>query len=135
MNDQDKVRYFDVKTLVKINAEVVSLTGDKHEYTKEDERKLRRLLNEVEETGNEEERNESIIRKVSLLIFGVANGQYFHEGNKRTALVAAETFLKGNGYTMDMKDKDLVQAVDKAGIGQATLSQVSTVIRRLIRNV
>ncbi len=135
LNDQSKIRYFDVKTLVRINAEVVSLTGDKHEYTKEDERKLRRLLDEVEETANDQERNESIIRKVSLLIFGVAHGQHFHEGNKRTALVAAEAFLKGNGYTIEIKDKDLVQAVDKAGIGQASLSKVSSIVRRLIRIV
>ncbi len=135
MSDQDEIRYFDVKTLVQINAEVVSLTGDKHEHTKGDERKLRQLLTEVEKTANDQERNESIIQKVSLLIFRVANGQHFHEGNKRTALVAAESFLKANGYTIDMKDKDLVQLVDKAGIGQASLSEVSKIIRGLIRNV
>ncbi len=105
MSDQDEIRYFDVKTLVQINAEVVSLTGDKHEYTKGDERKLRQLLTEVEKTANDQERNESIIQKVSLLIFRVANGQHFHEGSKRTALVAAESFLKANGYTIDIKDK------------------------------
>src|SRR5713101_9856020 len=135
LRDQDKILYFDFKTLVQINAEVVSLTGDKHEYTKEDERKLRQLLTEVEETSNDRDRNESIIQKVSLLIFGLANGQHFHEGNKRTALVAAESFLKANRYTIDMKDKGLLQVVDKAGIGQASLSKVSKIIARLIRNV
>ncbi len=121
--------------MVQINAEVVSLTGDKHEYTVEDERKLKRLLTDIEGTANDQERNESIIQKGSLLIFKIANGQHFHEGNKRTAFVAAETFLKANGYTIDMQNKDLLQVVDKASLGQAGLSEVSKIVRRLIRNV
>ncbi len=129
------IRLFDVQTLVQINKEVVSLTGDRHDYTREDERKLRQLLTEVQQTANSEERNESIIQKASLLLFRLASGQHFHEGNKRTALTAAETFLRANGYTIDMSDKELVQVVDKAGIRQASLSKVREVMRRLIRNV
>ncbi len=132
---KNRIRLFDFQTLVDINKEVVSLTGDKHEYTREDERELRQLLTEVQETANAEERKESIMQKVSLLVFRLASGQHFHEGNKRTALTAAETFLRANGYTIDISDKELVRVVDKAGIGQASLSKVREVMRRLIRNV
>ena len=132
---KNRIRLFDFQTLVNINKEVVSLTGDKHEYTREDERELRQLLTEVQETANAEERRESIIQKVSLLIFRLASGQHFHEGNKRTALTAGESFLRANGYTIEISDKELVQVVDKAGIGQAGLSEVREIVRRLIRNV
>ncbi len=132
---RDQIRLFDFQILVQINKEVVSLTGDIHEYTSEDERKLRQLLSEVQETANTEERNESIIQKVSLLIFGLVSGQHFHEGNKRTALTAGESFLRANGYSIDISSKELVQVVDKASIGQAGLSEVIGIIRRLIRNV
>jgi len=132
---KNRIRLFDFQTLVNINKEVVSLTGDKHEYTREDERELRRLLTEVQETANAGERKESIIQKVSFLIFRLASGQHFHEGNKRTALTAGESFLRANGYTIEISDKELVQVVDKAGIGQAGLSEVREIVRRLIRNV
>ncbi|HZY94101.1 MAG TPA: Fic family protein [Candidatus Bathyarchaeia archaeon] len=118
-----------------INKEVVSLTNEQHSYTHDDEQGMRRLLVEVEKTANDEERDESIIQKVSLLIFRTASGQYFYEGNKRTALVAAQSFLDANKYAIDMKDKDLEKVVDKASIGQADLSKVTQSIRRLIRNV
>ncbi len=124
-----------MEALVTINKRVVSLTKDKHEYMEEDVRSLRALLAAVENRANEEERVESLIQKASLLIFRIARGQHFHEGNKRTALVAAESFLKVNGYTIDMQNQDLLDIVDTASVGQASLSKVDTIIRRLIRNV
>ncbi len=135
MPEPDRIRHLDLETLVRINKRIVSLTRDKHEYTEEDKRSLRDLLAAVENTANEEERVESLIRKASLLVLRIASGQHFHEGNKRTALVAAESFLKVNGYTIDIQDSDIVDIVDKASIGQASLSKVDMISRRLIRNV
>src|SRR3989304_1474787 len=132
---KNRIRLFDFQTLVNINKEVVSLTGDEHEYAREDERELRQLLTEVQETANAGERKESIIQKVSLLIFRLASGQHFHEGNKRTALTAGESFLRANGYTIEISDKELVQVVDKAGIGQAGLRGISERVRKVIRQV
>lgn len=135
MTDRYKIKHLPFEILVMINKEVVSLTNEQHSYTHDDEQGMRRLLVEVEKTANDEERDESIIQKVSLLIFRTASGQYFYEGNKRTALVAAQSFLDANKYAIDMKDKDLEKVVDKASIGQADLSKVTQSIRRLIRNV
>ena len=75
------------------------------------------------------------MRKASLLMFGIASGQHFHEGNKRTALVAGSAFLKMNGYELDLKATDLVAIMDKAGVGLATLSDVHETVKRLVRNV
>ena len=119
MRNQESIHHLDFETLVKINEEVVVLTGDTHSYTRDDEPNIRRLLDEVKNTAKAGERTERVIQKVSLLVFRIANGQHFHEGNKRTALVAGQTFLKANRYTIDITDKDLVRVVDEAGIGQA----------------
>jgi death-on-curing protein len=40
--------------------------------------------------------------------YGIARNHPFVDGNKRTALVVAETFLLLNGYGLDASDADLV---------------------------
>ncbi len=130
-----KIRYPDFQAIARINRKVVTLTSDEHAYTKDDEHKIRRLLSKVRKTANDEEPFESIIQKTSLLMFQIAGGQHFYEGNKRTALAVAEAFLKFNGYTMNMEDSGLLDVVYKAGIGQAGLSNVRDIIRQLIRSV
>ncbi len=134
MRDQRKIRHLEFETLAKINEEVVVLTGERHSYTKDDEQNIRGLLAEVKNAANEGERSECVIQKVSLLVFRIASGQHFHEGNKRSALVAGQTFLKANGYMMNIQNKDLVRVVDEAGVGKADLSKLNTVIRALIKN-
>ena len=129
------IRYLEFLTLAMINREVVSLTNELHEYTGEDEKRLKALVNEVEQRANSEEFNEAIIQKGSLLMYRIATGQHFHEGNKRTALVAGSAFLQMNGHSIDMKDSRLVSVIDKAGIAKASLNDVYEVVKKLIRNV
>lgn len=121
--------------VAKINRDVVALTKDLHEYTEEDERKLRIKLAGIESEGSDEDFKEAVMRKASLLMSGIASGQHFHEGNKRTALVAGSAFLKMNGYELDLKAPDLVAIMDKAGVGLATLNDVHETVKRLVRVV
>lgn len=130
-----RIRHVDFRTLITINKEVVSLTMEPHEYTEEDEKKIRSLLQEVESAHNSEDLEEAVGRKTALLVFRIATGQYFHEGNKRTALVAALAFLHMNGFSIDIKNKELLSVVDKAGIARATLNETYDVVRRLISDV
>jgi len=125
----------DFETLVAINKEVVELTGDRHEYTEEDERRIRSMLKEVEEVGTTDDPKTAILEKAALLTFKVASGQNFHEGNKRTALVAGLAFLEMNGYTLDFRNPILVEVVDRAGVADATLNEVEDVLKKLIRDV
>jgi prophage maintenance system killer protein len=92
-------------------------------------------VKEVELRANNEEFKEAMIQKTSLLMYRIACGQHFHEGNKRTALVAGSAFLQMNGYSIDIKDGGLVSVIDKAGIATASLNDVYKVVKRLIRNV
>jgi len=125
----------DLDTLVLINREVVQLTSERHEYTEEDEKRIKTLLREVREVGQGENPETAVLQKASLLVYRIAAGQHFHEGNKRTALVAGLAFLEMNGYTIDIKDPGLVSVVDRAGISAATLNDVQAALKRLIRNV
>jgi death-on-curing family protein len=129
------IHHVDFDTLVLINREVVSLTSERHEYTDEDAKRIRALLKEVREAGSRNDFEAAVLEKASVLIFRIASGQHFHEGNKRTALVAGLAFLEMNGHTLDIKDPGLVSVVDRAGISTATLNDVSTTLKRLVRSV
>ena len=129
------LRHLDFDSLILINKEVVSLTNERHEYTDEDGRKIRSMLNDIEKLKVNEDLQEAILDKAAFLIFRIASGQYFHEGNKRTAIVAGVSFLRMNGFAANVEDANLVAVVDRAGISTATLNDVKAVLRNLIRNV
>lgn len=118
-----------------INKEVVSLTGELHEHTEYDDERLRDLVREVASVANDVDFEEAVIQEASLLVYRIASGQHFHEGNKRTALVAGAAFLKMNGYTIALTDEELVRVADKAGVAGATLNEVHDVMKRLVKNV
>lgn len=44
-------------------------------------------------------------------LFGIAKNRPFVDGNKRTALAAADTFLYFNGLELQAEDEDLIQFV------------------------
>ena len=106
-----------------------------HEYTEEDEKRIRSLLMQVEDIGMNGDFNVEVLEEASRLIFGIAWGQHFHEGNKRTALVAGLAFLKMNGFVIDIRDPELVSVVDRAGVSTATLNDIRAKIQKLIKNV
>lgn len=129
------IRHIDFDALVLINKEVVSLTGETHEFTEEDEERVRKLLKEVNMVTMKGDLDAEILEKAARLIFGIARGQHFHEGNKRTALVAGLAFLQMNGFTMDIRGPGLVSVVDRAGVSTATLNDIRAQLRKLIRSV
>ncbi len=135
MSRKKKIRYLDFSIVAKINRSVVALTKDLHEYSEDDEEKLKIKLTGIKSEGSDEDFKEAVTRKAALLMFGIASGQHFHEGNKRTALVAGAAFLRMNGYEVDLEAPDLVAIIDKAGIGLATLNDVDETVKRLIRDV
>jgi death-on-curing protein len=50
-----------------------------------------------------------LAQQAALLLCGIAETQPFVDGNKRTALVIALTFLEINGYVVDLSEDELVQ--------------------------
>lgn len=126
------VHHMDFPTLVLVNREVVSLTGEPHEYSTADGRKLEEVVAEVESRADNQEHEEAVSEKAALLVFKIASGQYFRAGNKRTALVAGEAFLKKNGRSLDMRSPQFVSVVDKVGVAAATLDDLYAVVTSLV---
>ena len=126
------IHHVDFETLAKVNRSVVALTKEKHEYSSADGRKLRGLVKEVEQRADNQELEEAVAEKAALLVYDIARGQYFHAGNKRTALVAGLAFLTKNGHALDIEDEDFVSTVDKVGIAAADLDDLYAVIKGVI---
>ena len=126
------VHYADFDSILTVNREVVRLTKEPHEISHPDGEKIEELLAEVEEQAEGEDLHKAILRKASYLVFKLASGQHFRNGNKRTALVAGLVFLRKNGYGMDITNPMLVSAVDKAGIAAAGMDDIHEVISELV---
>ena len=130
-----KIRHLDFALLELINREVVSLTGEPHEFAEADRTKIESLVDDVIRRANNEKFEIAALEKASLLVYRLASGQFFHAGNKRTALVAGSAFLEMNGFSLDLAESELVSAVDRAGIAAAGLNDVYEVMKRLSTTV
>ncbi len=126
------IHHLEFETLRGVNRAVVALTEEKHEYSAADGRKLKGLVKEVEQRADNQEFEEAVSEKAALLVYDIARGQYFHAGNKRTALVAGLAFLAKNGHSIDIENEDFVGAVDKVGIAAADLDDLYDVMRGLV---
>ena len=122
------IHHMGFEDLVNVNRVVVALSKEEHAYSAADGEKLSSVVNEVEARADNLAPEEAIPSKASLLVFRLASGQYFRAGNKRTALVAGAAFLLKNGYALDLKNPSLVDTVDRAGVGSATLDDVYAAI-------
>jgi len=126
------IHHVDFETLVEVNKAVVDLTKEKHEYSNADGKKLKTLVVEVEQRADDQEFGEAVTEKAALLVYDIARGQYFHAGNKRTALVAGLAFLSKNGHSIDIEDGEFVATVDKVGIAAADLDDLHAVMQDLV---
>ena len=125
------VHYMDLPALVAVNREVALLTREPNEYSEADGRQLESLLRDVTSRADNQDFEEAVAEKASLLIFKLASGQHFKAGNKRTALVECVVFLRKNGYTLKINDPDLISVIDKAGMAEACLDDVFDTVKRL----
>jgi death on curing protein len=66
----------------------------------------------------------------TVLLFGIARNHPFRQGNKRTALTAAEVFLNANGYELTAPDSDLLaEAIIGVIEGEASEEDFTDIMR------
>lgn len=75
-------------------------------------------------------------KEASYLMFHLASGQRFHEGNKRTAIISTATFLVMNGYTMKVQDERRDRLLKKIASGDPsiTLIDLENMVRPLVKH-
>ncbi|HTD57469.1 MAG TPA: Fic family protein [Solirubrobacteraceae bacterium] len=69
-----------------------------------------------------------------VLAHGIAEGQQFIDGNKRTALVAMLTFLEINGWRVEVSDPELANWILSFSAG-ATPETVAELVRSVLREI
>jgi len=62
--------------------------------------------------------------------FGIARNHPVVDGNKRTAVVVAETFLGLNGHTLEATDAELVVAILALAAGELTQDELADWFRQ-----
>jgi death-on-curing protein len=68
-----------------------------------------------------------------VLAHGIAEGQLFIDGNKRTALVAMLTFLEVNGWRVEASDPELANWILSFSAG-ATPEDLAKLLRSVLRS-
>ena len=59
-------------------------------------------------------------RLAAAYAHGIAKGHPFVDGNKRTAFVVAETFLRANGTALDATDESCIEKMLALAAGELT---------------
>lgn len=72
--------------------------------------------------------------KAAVLAHGIAEGQHFIDGNKRTALIAMLTFLEINGWRVEAPDPDLADWIISFSTG-ATPETVAELLTSAMRSI
>jgi death-on-curing protein len=78
--------------------------------------------------------NADLALQAAALAHGIAEGQQFIDGNKRTALVAMLTFLEINGVGVKASDRELADWILTFSAG-ATPEEVAQLIRSAISEI
>ena len=69
-------------------------------------RNLAKVLPKVSEYGNSGNIEEDLIQKAAAIMAAIPWIQAFFDGNRRTSIVAAGTFLRDNGYELDISPEE-----------------------------
>ncbi len=72
--------------------------------------------------------------QAAVLAHGIAEGQYFMDGNKRTALITMLVFLEINGWRIEASDPELADWILSFSRG-ATPEVVSALVTSAMRSI
>ncbi len=67
---------------------------------------LARVFPKVEEYGNSGNSKQNLIDKAAAIMASIPWAQAFLDGNRRTSIIAAGTFMRDNGYDLDIDPDD-----------------------------
>ena len=74
-----------------------------------------------------------LVAKTAALMHSLVMNHAFVDGNKRVGAMAAELFLKINGYELDAADEDLVELALAVASGEVSLEALAIWIRQRSR--
>ncbi|MFA6908224.1 MAG: type II toxin-antitoxin system death-on-curing family toxin [Candidatus Micrarchaeia archaeon] len=116
--------YLDKEAVVGFNRKIAMQYGQAHVLIAE--ANLVHFLEQAkrygEKIGNDEER---LIKKAAYLLYHLAyDAHAFSDGNKRTALMATQTFLELNSYEMHEEQETLASTMKEIAEGKISLNAI-----------
>ncbi|MCV0367748.1 MAG: type II toxin-antitoxin system death-on-curing family toxin [Nitrosopumilus sp.] len=107
--DKEIVMEIDEKFLIETNKKVLlrekKRTGKKV-YIETVPQNLALVLPKVSEYGTSGNIEQDLIQKAAAIMAAIPWTQAFFDGNRRTSIVAAGTFLRDNGYELDISPEE-----------------------------
>jgi death-on-curing family protein len=76
--------------------------------------------------------SENIAKCSAAILYGIITGHCFLDGNKRTAFMAMVTFLKINGKSIKMSQKEAEKLVSEIARDKYNKEEVENIIKKLI---
>lgn len=119
-----ETKYLSTEEIIKIHDKIIKDSGG-HEG----------IINygNVDFTVDQMKTTKTIERKVAVLLFGIIARHPFLDGNKRTGLVATETFLCANNKKFTATEKNLWMVLHKISQGEMNISQIENWIKKNIK--
>jgi death-on-curing protein len=71
-----------------------------------------------------------LFMKAAVYLHGLATNQYFCDGNKRTGVLCAVTFLLINGHELDVEEDSLYHMTIKVANKEVTLTELAEWIEK-----
>lgn len=108
-SNNDIVMNLDEQYLIETNEQVLKnhkkLTGQQV-WIEVIPNNIARVFPQVNSVGNSGNREEDLIEKAACIMAVIPWVQAFFDGNRRTGIIAAGTFLRDNGYDLDINPED-----------------------------
>jgi death on curing protein len=121
--------YLEAEDVLGLYAEIFGLSMEEAGDRLRNEEGLRSALNRPRTYAHYQ--GADIALQAAVLAHGIAEGQYFLEGNKRTALVAMRTFFAINGYDVDASQRERADWILSLSKG-VTAEQLAERLRRAL---
>ena len=114
--------YLEKEAVVGFNRKITLEYGQPHVVVAE--ANLEHYLEQVKHYGEKiEDDDERLIKKAAYLLYHLAyDAHAFSDGNKRTALMAAQTFLELNSYEMKEEQEKLASTMKEIANGKLSMS-------------
>jgi len=116
--------YLEKEAVIGFNRKITSQYGQPHVVVAEAnlEHFLEQAKHYAENIADDEER---LIKKAAYLIYHLTyDAHAFSDGNKRTALMATQTFLELNSYEMHEEQEILASTMKKIAEGKLSMNAI-----------
>lgn len=129
MHNQD-ISYLDIDEVIQIHEKLIGLTGGM--FGIRDRGALESSLAQPKMIAFGKERFPNLIEKAAAYCFFIVRNHPFFDGNKRTGLVAAITFLLDHGVKPIFDEDEMYKVIIGVAKGEMDVDELSTIFHDTI---